>query len=63
MLEKICQVIGHRRSRKRAVRKPDAWHSVCIFCNVELVRISHGNWRVYDPTIDDSEAASTPKAF
>jgi hypothetical protein len=56
-MELICRVIGHCRSKKLAVRKPDAWHSLCVFCRAHMVRTSPGNWRLVDAAADGAEAS------
>ena len=40
-----CLVLGHRRSRGRAVEDDEfGWRSVCKRCDVPMVRLDYNNW-------------------
>jgi len=45
MLNFVCALMGHHRSKRH--RKPAAgiWTSRCYFCRTEMERIGPGQWR------------------
>jgi hypothetical protein len=44
MLELLCKLFGHRRSKKDARRVGVIWQSRCVLCHEPLVRLAPGQW-------------------
>ena len=40
----LCQVIGHKRSKRRARVWRESWQSECIVCSERLGRIAPRKW-------------------
>ena len=45
MIDIVCRIIGHRRSRLRAELVAGTWRSRCKRCGVRLVRLQPSKWR------------------
>ncbi len=44
MLNFVCRLIGHRRSKKLARRSQETWESRCWCCGVAMIRVKPGQW-------------------
>lgn len=48
MLELICQVVGHKRSRRQIHHDGNAWLSTCRICGQPMIRVRRGVWKLAD---------------
>ena len=44
MLQSICRVFGHQRSRRKARLLATTWTSECRLCGQRIVRLRRGRW-------------------
>lgn len=44
MLNLVCSLVGHHRSRRRARPAAGTWISKCHLCGTRMQRISPGHW-------------------
>jgi hypothetical protein len=44
MLNILCNLVGHHRSRRLARPAADTWKSQCHLCGTPMQRISPGYW-------------------
>lgn len=40
----LCNLLGHRRSRRRVRPAAGTWRSECHLCGTRLQRLSRGRW-------------------
>jgi cellulase/cellobiase CelA1 len=44
MLQSICRVLGHQRSKRKARALATTWSSECRICGQRIVRIKRRRW-------------------
>src|SRR4028119_2174355 len=44
MMQSICRVLGHKRSKSKARPLATTWSSECLICRRRIVRIKRGVW-------------------
>jgi hypothetical protein len=61
MMNFVCDLLGHRRSRRLARPYAGTWRSRCVLCGERLERAGPKNWRPVQNPADQPAQASAGK--